>query len=41
MGILEELNITEEEYIDENPIEEALYKSGLIDEEGNIILPEE
>lgn len=47
MGILEELNITEEEfekhlgeYIDENPIEEALYKYGLMDKEGNIILPE-
>lgn len=48
MGILEELNITEEEfekyleeYITENPIEDALYNYGLVDKEGNIILPEE
>lgn len=48
MGILEELNITEEEfekhleeYITNNSVEEALYNSGLIDKEGNIILPEE
>ena len=48
MGILEELNITEEEfekyleeYIAENSVEEALYNSGLVDKEGNIIRPEE
>ena len=48
MTILEELNITEEEfekhleeYITENSIEEALYNSGLIDEEGKVIIPEE
>lgn len=46
--ILEELNITEEEfekhleeYITNNSVEEALYNSGLIDEEGKVILPEE
>lgn len=45
MTILEELNITEEEfekhleeYITNNSVEEALYNSGLIDKEGNIIL---
>ena len=48
MGVLDELGLTEEEfeqrldeYITENSVEEALKMSGLIDEEGNILVKDD